>query len=180
VESFVGEHPEMMKRPELPDYPYVIKAAIGGEGQSVWLVRDAARRDQILSLLKQRELAGSPGFVVQEYLPDLTRDLRVVVIGNKIVSYWRNGKKFLNNLAQGGEIDFDSDLDLQGIGKEAVRRLSNKTGINLAGFDLIFPNEAEKPLFLEINYTFGRTGLGGSESFYQMLKQAVEEWRAGI
>ena len=30
--------------------------------------------------------------------------------------------------------------------------------------------------FLEINFFFGRTGLGGSERFYSLLRQAIEGW----
>jgi ribosomal protein S6--L-glutamate ligase len=39
-----------------------------------------------------------------------------------------------------------------------------------------------EPLFLEINYYFGRRGLGGSERYYSMVHQAIREWlsRAGL
>ena len=113
---------------------------------------------------------------MQEYLPALERDLRVVVIGNRIVSYWRKTQGFLHNVAQGGEIDADSDPDLQAVGREKVRQFCHRSGINLAAFDLVFPSDEADPVFLEINYTFGRTGLGGSENFYKILKHAVKQW----
>lgn len=129
-------------------------------------------------MLKKCELKGVSGFVIQEYLPGLQRDLRVVIIGDEIISYWRTGEGFYHNIAKGGEIDFDSDRHLQKKGREAVRKLCVKTGINLAGFDLIFVEPNGEPIFLEINYTFGRSGLGGSEAFYTLLEKEVRNWLA--
>ncbi|MFV9646164.1 MAG: hypothetical protein ACNYWU_10105, partial [Desulfobacterales bacterium] len=50
--------------------------------------------------------------------------------------------------------------------------------INLAGIDILFSSEAEKkePLFLEINYFFGRQGLGGSEKYYELLMAEIRGW----
>jgi ribosomal protein S6--L-glutamate ligase len=53
------------------------------------------------------------------------------------------------------------------------------TGINLAGIDIIFHKddlEGKKPLLLEVNYFFGRKGLGGNEVYYQLLNETVREW----
>jgi ribosomal protein S6--L-glutamate ligase len=35
-------------------------------------------------------------------------------------------------------------------------------------------------MFLEINYFFGRTGLGGSKRFYRLLEAAIDSWLAGL
>ena len=74
-----------------------------------------------------------------------------------------------------------SILDLQGLGKTVVQTACAQTGINLAGFDVIFdPTTAHpEPVLLEINYFFGRAGLGGSEAFYELLVPEVEAWLAG-
>jgi ribosomal protein S6--L-glutamate ligase len=82
----------------------------------------------------------------------------------------------LHNVARGGEIDADSDQDQQAVGREKVRRFCRRSGINLAAFDLVFPAEDADPFFLEINYTFGRTGIGGAEKFYTLLREAVDQW----
>jgi ribosomal protein S6--L-glutamate ligase len=176
VESLVGEHPEMMDAYDPKDFPFVIKGAVGGEGRSIWLIRNREELDRTLAILRKRELEGLCGFVLQEYLPGLDRDLRVVVIGDTIRSYWRRADNFLHNVSRGGEIDSASDRHLQEKGWSAVRGLCAETGINLAAFDLIFPKQNSEPLFLEINYTFGRSGLGGSEAFYLLLKEAVRDW----
>jgi ribosomal protein S6--L-glutamate ligase len=177
VETLRGDHPHMEHRPpELPPYPFVMKGAHSGEGKQVWLVENEAELEEKLQVMLQFELHGSHGFVIQEYLPDLARDLRVVVIGSRIQSYWRTTGGFLHNVAQGGEIDGESDPELQAIGREKVKEFCRQTNINLAAFDLVFPGDEQEPVFLEINYTFGRTGLGGSENFYKFLRDAVEQW----
>lgn len=181
VETLVGNHPFMdHSPPELPDFPFVLKGARGGEGKHIWLIESDDDLDRKLLHLKQLELQGNFGFVIQKYIAGLERDLRVVVIGDQVISYWRKSEGFHHNIAQGGEIDKDSDPELQTIGRDAVMNLCRQTGINLAGFDLVFPSNSREPLFLEINYTFGRSGLGGTDGFYKVLRQAVDRWLANI
>ena len=179
VETLLGDHDSMgHKLPSLPAYPFVLKGAHGGEGRQVWLIENGEELDAVLKTLLQLELHGCSGFVIQEYLPALERDLRIVVIGSRIFSYWRRAEGFLHNVARGGEIDAESDKDLQAVGRERVREFCLRSGINLAAFDLVFPTSVREPVFLEINYTFGRSGLGGSENFYRLLREAVEQWLA--
>jgi len=62
---------------------------------------------------------------------------------------------------------------------DRVKDFCRKTGINLAGFDFLFSSENyynDEPLFLEINYFFGRKGLGGSEKFYKILNSEIAKW----
>lgn len=181
VESLLGEHPEMGLAPQLPSYPLVVKGKSGGEGAAAWLVRN---RDELLPVLRgleQKEWRGEKGFVVQEYLPDLERDLRVTVIGGQVLSYWRvNPGGFHHNLARGGVVDSGSDPHLQRKGREMVGDFCRAAKINLAGFDLVFPSGSQTPLFLEINYTFGRGGLGGGDSYREMLTKAISSFLVTI
>ena len=181
VETLQGDHPDMEHRvPDLPPFPFVLKGAHGGEGRQVWLIENDAELAAGLQTLLQLELNGRCGFVIQEYLPGLERDLRVVVVGTQVLSYWRNAQGFLHNVSRGGEIDAASDTDLQAAGRHKVAEFCRQSGINLAAFDLVFPHDDGEPVFLEINYTFGRTGLGGSENFYALLQGAVDQWLADI
>ena len=177
VETLRGDHSQMDHAvPELLPYPFVMKGAHAGEGRQVWLIENKHDLEEKLLTLLRLELHGSSGFVIQEYLPALEKDLRVVVIGDQVYSYWRKAQTFLHNVVQGGEIDTASDQELQEAGRKKVREFCRKSGINLAAFDLVFPAADDEPLFLEINYTFGRRGLGGSERFYTMLHDAVNQW----
>jgi ribosomal protein S6--L-glutamate ligase len=97
-----------------------------------------------------------------------------------VLSYWRKGPGFLHNIARGGEIDDVSDPDLQERGRAKVKQFCLRSRVNLAAFDLVFVPGESDPFFLEINYTFGRKGLGGSESFYRLLRDAIDRWLAAI
>ena len=179
VEAMLGRHPEMGAEGCVPPMPFVIKGRGGGEGDQTWLVRSPRELDQVVGTLRKLEWQGRFGFVVQEYVEGLDQDLRVVVVGERVVSYWRESPgTFRKNLARGGRINRDVSPELKAAVEAAVRRLCRSTGINLAGCDLFFPKDADEPLFVEVNYTFGRTGLGGSEAFYELLGREVEAWLA--
>ena len=70
------------------------------------------------------------------------------------------------------------ELTLQKKGKEQGHLLTEKTGINLAAVDFVFSFSLKDPdpLILEINYFFGRRGLGGTENYYRILYRAVQDW----
>ena len=176
VESLVGDHPEMGSTPTILSLPVVIKGAHGGEGSQTWLVRDETGLQEALARLRRLEWQGVFGFVVQEYIPDLDRDLRVVVIGDHVEAYWRIREEgFHNNLARGGRIERRADPERLAAGIAAVRDLCRRTGINLAGFDLVFRPGEGVPLFLEINYTFSARGVG-EERYAALLRRAVDHW----
>jgi len=81
-------------------------------------------------------------------------------------------------LSKGAVIDTESDPELQVAAISSVKGFCNMTGINLAGFDILFSQESrnETLFFLEINYYFGRRGLGGSEKFYEILIAEIKKW----
>jgi len=182
LETLLGDEHEPIghPRPELFPFPFVLKCSHGGEGRYIWLIKDETSLLEVLRKIERFEWEGIFGFIIQEYIPGLDRDLRVVVIGNKIKSYWRINDGFYHNLAYGARIEHDIDQELQKQGREMVRSLCAHTGINLAAFDIIFSGDGRQPLFLEINYYFGRRGLGGSEEFNRMLKHEITCWTAEI
>ena len=166
-------------------YPAVFKFDWGGGGDNVFLLTSGADLENALKKAARYENSGQRGFLIQEYIPSGNRSLRAAVVGSTLKTYWRTGGEnpsFLTNLAKGGAIDEKSDPDLQARGAAAVRSFCKKTGINLAGFDLLFSAERSTgpPLFLEINYYFGRRGLGGSERYYELLVDEVENWLRSV
>jgi ribosomal protein S6--L-glutamate ligase len=176
--SFLTSHSSLL----IPHFslPFVFKFDWGGEGDNVFLIRSSEEFEAILQKAAVFESTGQSGFLIQEYIPSQNRDLRVAVIGQKMISYWRVQKdteKFCSNLSKGAVIDSDSDPEIRAKAAAAVRWFCEKTGINLAGFDLLFSHDEEKkPLFIEINYFFGRQGLGGSERFYDILTEEIRTW----
>ncbi len=163
------------------ELPCVFKFDWGGEGETVYLINSRKDLRTVLQKAADFERSGQKGFLLQEYVPTAGKTLRVVVIGRTLISYWRiqeNTDAFLSSVSRGGRIDAALEPERQNVAKVFVKNLCNKTGINLAGFDVIFTPVKEyiKPLMLEINYFFGRRGLGGSDAYYEILKSEIDNW----
>jgi ribosomal protein S6--L-glutamate ligase len=109
----------------------------------------------------------------------------VVVIGNRFISYWRVQKSvndFYTNLSKGAAIVSEAEPGLQQKAVAVVKDMCQKTGINLAGCDVIFSTKSDEPapMLLEINYFFGRKGLGGSDAYYKILQAEIQAWLGKI
>jgi ribosomal protein S6--L-glutamate ligase len=163
------------------DYPFVFKFDWGGEGDTVFFIESNKTFFETLEKAKRFEHTGQKGFLIQEYIPSDNRSLRVIVIGDRLISYWRvqiKNDAFYTGLGKGAQIDADMDPELQEMAADYVKDFSRKAGINLAGYDVLFSSErnVKVPILLEINYFFGRRGLGGSEAFYRILESEVCLW----
>lgn len=176
-ESVTFENPSRLRETFLRsgtslEYPMVLKGDTGGGGSRVFPVH--SRSDLLCRL---GSLPGDEPVLVQEWVHHGGRDLRVVVYGDRAVSYFRVGDgQFYNNVCRGGYIDRDGSPREQEKGVRAVRDFCRRTGIDIAGFDLMFPDDGE-PVFIEINFHFGRKGLGGTRGHREYFRQAVEAWR---
>jgi ribosomal protein S6--L-glutamate ligase len=162
-------------------FPLVFKFNWGGEGKHVYLIKSSSELLDHLQMAETFEKSGRFGFLIQEHVQSENRSLRVVVIGQTVTSYWRIQKDredFCSSLAKGAIIDKHADIELQETAVQAVKDFCHLTGINLAGFDLLFAEDEKNslPIFLEINYYFGRRGLGGSERYYDLLETEIVKW----
>ncbi len=164
-------------------YPLIFKFDWGGEGDTVWLLRGPGNLAAALDAAASCEKTGQKGFLLQSFVPSGNRCLRAVIIGQQIITYWKvqSGREKVGigaGVSKGARIDPHADPELQQLGIKQVNRLCARTGINLAAFDLLLPETASRPtsLFLEINYFFGRKGLGGSEAFYEILIREIRSW----
>jgi ribosomal protein S6--L-glutamate ligase len=163
------------------EFPCVFKFDWGGEGETVYLINSRKDLKNILQKAAHFEKSGQKGFLLQEYVPTEGKTLRVVIIGRTLISYWRiqeNTDSFMSSVSRGARIEASLQPRRENVAKVFVKNLCNKTGINLAGFDVIFAPVKEyiKPLMLEINYFFGRRGLGGSNAFYEILTSEIDNW----
>lgn len=186
--SFIFHHSTQLNRfgriADATGFPLVLKLDWGGEGDTVFLLKNHSDLDVAMAKVTAYERTGQKGFVLQEFIPGSQRTLRVVVIGQLRKAYWRVQKDpyiFGTSVAKGAYIDTTSEPLLQKKGTTIVSNFCRHTNINLAGFDVLF-NATEsgqdngQPLMLEINHFFGRTGLGGSEAFYAMLQSQIDGW----
>ena len=179
VDKFKKAYPD----PELfpHNLPFLIKDDKSHEAEGVYFVEDRSSLSEALDYLILRERSGMSGFVTQEFVPSGGNVLRAVIIGKRVITYWKRPNKpgqVITTISRDAIIDSEWKPDLQKKGKEQARNLSKKTGINLAAVDFVFPLSLKRPdpFFLEINYYFGRRGLGGTENYYRLLYQAVQEW----
>lgn len=167
------------------NYPVVVKSSSGGEGENVFFVPDRKTMKDVLEQMVLLERSGFRGVLIQEYVPNDGRDLRVVIMGNRFYAYWRvsTQDEFFHNISKGAKYEWDGDEKKKEAGLSLALSLKNLTGINLAGIDIIFnkdDTEGKNPLLLEVNYFFGRRGLGGNEVYYRLLNEAVEEWISSL
>ncbi|MCJ7773475.1 MAG: glutathione synthase [Desulfobacterales bacterium] len=169
-------------------FPIVFKFDWGGEGDMVYHVLSVEELNHLLKKAEKFEETGQFGFLVQEAIFSKGRSLRINVIGQRFFSFWRvldNENGFQSNLSKGATIDYDSFPKIQEAAIKSISDFCQKTGINLAGFDILFSfnnsGQPEKtPFFLEINYFFGRRGFGGSEKFYEILVPEINKWLKGL
>jgi len=172
-----------MRYPEdgYPSFPVVFKFDWGGEGDTVFLLQTPADLKDLLQHADRCEASGQMGFLLQQYIVSGNRSLRVVVIGERTLSYWRTHageKRFHASLSKGAQVDLTSDPVLKQRAEALVNGFCRRAQINLAGLDVIFAAEdpRQPPLLLEINYFFGRVGLGGSEAYYRILRKEIRRW----
>ena len=161
--------------------PFLIKGDRAHEAEGIYTITDRKVLDRSLEDLGRLEELGSSGFISQELIRTEGNVLRAVIVGRRTITYWKRAREagqVITTISRGAEIDGAWKPELQIKGKMEAERLAAATGINLAAMDFIFDfgSPDPQPLFLEINYIFGRRGLGGSLQFYRLLTEAVQEW----
>lgn len=161
--------------------PFLLKTNHGHEAEGIFVIHDRQDLESSWASLLTRERSGYRGFVSQAMIASGGSALRVVILGQSFIAYWKRPKRpgpTIATISRGAIIDKSWRPDLQEKGILAARRLSADTGINLAAVDFVFPldHADPEPLFLEINYYFGRRGLGGSLEYYSVLFKVIQEW----
>lgn len=159
------------------EYPFVLKADNAHEGEGTFLVKKKEDLNFALDELEKKE----GKFVSQEFILSHGDVLRVVIMGDNFISYWKrpgDSGDEITSMKKGAVVDNEWRPDLQEKGRIAAKRLSVNTGINLAAVDFMFNIDEKDPkaLILEVNYYFGRQGLGGTINYYKMLYQALVKW----
>jgi ribosomal protein S6--L-glutamate ligase len=163
-------------------YPLVVKWHWGGGGAFVHLVKSENELEEVLTYFKRFKKRGTT-FVVQPYIEHGHCDLRVVIIGSQFFTYWRcqeSPDEFRNNVSRGAKIYYNLHPKLEKMAVGLTKQIYQKTGLNLAAFDIIFSTLDETPLFLEINYGFGLLGIGGYERYKGILNEEVQKWICGL
>lgn len=154
-----------------PRLPCVLKGDRGAGGSRVFPVYT---QEELRTRLEQ--LPGEEPVLVQRWVETEGKDLRVVVVGGEVRSYFRVGVDgFYNNVACGARIEQEAYPHLQRRGRDLALHAARVAGIDLAAFDIAFP-AGEDPVLLEINFLFGTKGLGGREGYNRLFGLALARW----
>ena len=114
-------------------YPFVIKPVDGKGGNNVFLVRNKAEHDVATAKLENREC------IIQRVASDIGKDLRVYVIGKRIVTAMLRVSEidFRSNYCLGGNA---SVYELSGDERTSVEKIIGLFDFGLAGIDFVFHN----------------------------------------
>lgn len=120
---------------KLGGYPVVVKPNLGSWGRLVAKVND---RDALEAIIEQKTTLGGPhhqAIYVQEYIEKPGRDIRIHVIGGKVIAaIYRQSEHWITNTARGAEaIACKIDKPLSVIAEKAARSI----GIGILGLDIL-------------------------------------------
>ena len=132
--------------PEIPSFPMVIKPRGGHGGKNVSIIRNDDEYK------KARDEISPDGYVVQHLASDSSRDMRVYVLGSKIVgAVLRTASgDFRSNFSLGGKV---SAAKLTPEEYELVERVCSLFDFDLVGIDIMYHND--KPVINEIEDVVG-------------------------
>jgi len=127
-------------------YPYVLKACAGHGGTQVFMVKNGEEEQAA-----KQALSGIPS-VLQEPVSHLGKDLRVYVLGGKILAGMLrvSHTDFRSNFCLGGTA---APHELTAEERTIVEAFTNALPLGLAGIDLIYHDG--KPVFNEIEDVVG-------------------------
>lgn len=125
-----------------------------GKGKFIEVIKALAHLYIPLNLEKSQ--GKERGYVYfQDFIPENTYDIRVIIIGDKAFAIKRHVRKNDFRASGSGFIEYDKELfDLSLIAQSFDNALKIKS--NCAAFDYVFFNG--KPLVVEVSYAFNKKG----------------------
>jgi len=130
--------------------PLVLKPRFGSWGHDVLLCRTPAELTAAVAVLPQRRWFRTTGVLAQEVVPDVTRDLRVLVADARTVGACARVSapgEWRTNTSLGGRIE---PVDPPGEALQLAVAATGALGIDLAGVDLL-PASDGGWIVLEVN-----------------------------
>ena len=136
-------------------FPVVIKNIIGTRGEGIYLCESEDRFLDLMELIYSYNQQAN--IILQEFIsPSSGRDLRVFVIGGKVVGCMQRKSEtsFKANYSLGGSVEpYSLSEEVEWLAIETARLM----GLEIAGVDLLFDNEGFK--ICEANSSPGFDGL---------------------
>lgn len=158
--TYVASSPEAGKHIlQNMNYPVILKIPSGTQGKGVMFVDSFEAASSMLDTLTTLRQP----FLIQEYIETGSTDIRVIVVGNKVVAAMKRiGKKD----------DKRSNIHAGGVGEpiipsEEVKRIAIKAtqamGADICGVDIL-DSSYKGPLVIEVNLSPGLQGIQKSTS----------------
>jgi RimK family alpha-L-glutamate ligase len=148
-------HPRTLHRGRLEEvraleFPFVLKPRFGSWGRDVMLCRDADELERCLARVRERSWFRRDGVLVQEFVPPLGYDLRVIVAGDRVVGAerriaaageWRTNEALGARAAQAQPSERESALAIEA---------AHAIGADVLGVDLL-PLASDGCVVIEVN-----------------------------
>jgi RimK family alpha-L-glutamate ligase len=131
----------------------IVKPLFGSNGRGIVRVSDEEIAHRVFRALDLERAA----YYVQEVVPHEGRDLRVFVVGGRVVSaMWRRAEGWRTNLSRGAQAE---RAELSPAWEKLALEAAEVVGAEYAGVDLL-PAETGEVYVLEVNGSPGWRGLG--------------------
>ncbi len=130
----------------------IVKPLFGSNGRGIVRVSDEEIAHRVFRALELERAV----YYVQETLPHEGRDLRVFIVGKRVVAaIWRSAEGWLTNMSRGGRAE---KADLPQEWEELALAAADVVGGEYAGVDLL-PASDGKVYVIEVNGSPGWKGL---------------------
>ncbi len=150
-------------------YPFVLKDPHSSSGFGVYLVKNKkAAGEYIEKIFSRRGLNNLYNqFYAQEFIPDLKKSLRVIVIGSKTYcAYWRvSGDDWKHHVTPESKV---SDKNIPSAALRLCEKISHKMGYHWMAYDVLVKNN--KFYIIEFSCNFG---VWGAESLGYNPRQEI-------
>ena len=172
----LASRPNFVEAAHLVRYPAILKILSGTQGIGVMRVKSLEETASIVDTLK---FFGEV-LCLQEYIPNPGVDIRVLVVGDRVVGS-------MKRVAQVNEWRANIHLGAKGVAielsdhaKQIAVRASKAVGLEISGVDMIF--RGDTPYVLEVNASPGFHGLldaTGVNAADAIVQYAIEKVKAG-
>ena len=137
-------------------FPVIVKTVFGSKGSGVFLSEDRRSFQDLMQLIEATK--PNVNIILQETITSsLGRDLRVFVVGGKIIGCMQRTSKsgsFKANFSAGAEVtSYPTNSEIEWLARESARVLN----LDIAGIDLLFDGDHFK--ICEVNASPGFMGL---------------------
>jgi glutathione synthase/RimK-type ligase-like ATP-grasp enzyme len=138
-------------------YPFVLKDPHSSSGLAVYLIKTKKQAKEILNKIFSPKGHNSlfSKFYAQDFIPNLDKSLRVIVIGEKTYcAYWRiSPDDWKHHVGPGATV---SDKNIPRSATRLCEGVSQKLGFHWMAYDILM--RAGKPQMIEFSPNFGITG----------------------